>query len=169
VGHTSLAINKDQRGAAMSAGTPPEPAADNLSAPKREAGWKLYLRFAIEAASKDEAHIVLDQALTRLQPELPLLGEPVIRPRHRRNPDDIWVAELTPDLPQGAEFDPDDAKTRCRWVQGHFPVGVHWSLPQNTKFEAKAEWPPDIWQRQPGRDDVLLHPKVQAVMIYCSK
>jgi hypothetical protein len=153
----------------MSACTPAESAVDNSSAAEREAGWKLYLRFAIEAASEDEARIILNRALTRLKPELPLRGEPVIHPRHRRNPDDIWVAELTPDLPQQADFDPDDAKTRCRWVQGHFPMDVYWSLPQNTPCEAKAEWPPDIWQRQPGRDDVLLYPKVQAVMIYCSK
>jgi len=126
------------------------------------------VRFAIEADSEAEALTVLRQALGGLKPDLPLHGEPVIHPRHRRHPDDIWVAELTPDLPQRAEFDPDDAKTRCRSVQGHFPVGVYWSLPQNSKREAKAEWPPDIWQRQPGRDDVLLHPKVRVVMIYCT-
>jgi hypothetical protein len=40
---------------------------------------------------------VLGQALAGLKPELPLRGEPVIHPRHRRHPDDIWVAELVPD------------------------------------------------------------------------
>jgi len=134
---------------------------------EREARWRLFVRFAIEAASEDEARAVLRQALAGLDEELPLRGEPAIHPRHRRNPDDIWVAEVEPDLTHLQVIDPDDAKTRCRFVDGHFPMGVYWSLPQNTEREAKCEWPPDIWQRQPGRDDVLLHPAVRAVMIFC--
>src|SRR5689334_7250341 len=35
--------------------------------------------------------------------------------------------------------------------------------PRNTEREAQAEWPPDVWQRQPDRDDVLLHPAMRAV------
>jgi hypothetical protein len=147
---------------------PPGLATGIPASAEQEARWRVYVRFAIEADSEAEALTVLRQALGMLKPDLPLRGEPVFHPRHRRNPDDIWVAELTPDLSHLEDIDPDDAKTRCRWVQGHFPVGVYWSLPQNTEREAKAEWPPDIWQRQPGRDDVLLHPKVRAVMIYCT-
>jgi hypothetical protein len=152
----------------MSAGCPTGPAAGTMTPSHREARWRLFVRFAIEAASEDEARAVLIQVLTRLDEKLPLRGEPVIHPRHRRIPDDIWIADLTPDLARLEHIDPDDAKTRCRWVQGHFPVGVYWSLPQNTEREAKAEWPPDIWQRQPGRDDVLLHPALRAVMIFCA-
>jgi hypothetical protein len=47
-------------------------------------------------------------------------------------------------------------------------MGVNWILPRNTERAAKAEWPPDVWQRQPDRDDVLLHPAIRAVMIYCA-
>jgi len=64
-------------------------------------------------------------------------------------------------------IDPDDAPTRRRFVETHFPGDVSWSIPQNAERQAKYEWPPDIWQRQPGQDDVLLHPAVRAVMIYC--
>lgn len=140
----------------------------SMTPAEREACWRLFVRFAIEAASEDEAHAVLGEALAELDEELPLRGEPVIRPRHRRIPDGIWIAELAPDLTHLQVIDPDDAKTRCRYVQGPFPMGVNWILPKNTEREAEAEWPPDIWQRQPGRDDLLLHPAVRAVRIFCA-
>lgn len=152
----------------MTAGVPPGSAAGTASPAEREARWRLYVRFAIEAASEDEARAVLDQALAQLKPRLPLHGQPVIHPRHRPNPDDVWVAEAEPDLTHLLVIDPDDARTRCRFVESHFPGDVSWSLSQNTEREAKYEWPPDIWQRQPGRDDVLLHPAVRAVMILCT-
>ena len=133
---------------------------------QREALWRLHLRFAIEAATEDEARNVLGQALAGLHHELPLRGEPVIHPRQRRIPDRIWVAELEPDLTHLPAIDPDDALTRCHFVAGHFPVGVTWSAPQSTERAARREWPADIWTRQPG-DDVLLHPAVRAVMIFC--
>jgi len=139
-----------------------------LTPAEREARWRLVVRFAIEAASEDEARAVLSRALAGLDPELRLRGEPVIRPRHRHIPDAIWIAEVPPDLTRLQAIDPDDAKTRCRYLQGHFPAGVYWSLPLNTGREAKAEWPADIWQRQPGRDDALLHPAVRGVMIFCA-
>lgn len=153
----------------MAGGVPPGQGVRVVSPAEREAHWRLFARFAIEAASEGEARTFLTQALARLKPTLPLRGEPVVHPRHRRIPDDIWVAELEPDLTKLQEIDPDDAKTRCRFVQGSFPTGVFWSLPQNTAREAKCEWPPDIWQRQPGRDDLLLHPAVRAVMIFCQE
>jgi hypothetical protein len=151
----------------MTTGVLPGPAAGTITPAEREARWGLPVRFAIEAASEVEARIILGQALARLKPDLPLRGEPVIHPGYRRHPDNIWVAELVPDRTHLEDIDPDDAKTRCRWVQGHFPGEVSWSLPQNTEREAKAEWPPDIGQRRPGRDDVL-RPKVRAVMIFCA-
>jgi hypothetical protein len=38
---------------------------------------------------------------------------------------------------------------------GHFPLNARWVAPQNTEREAKREWPPGSWQREPGRDDAL--------------
>jgi hypothetical protein len=152
----------------MNAAVRAGPATGTLTPAEREARWRLSLRFAIEAASEEEARAVLGEALARLDGELPLRGAPAIHPRHPRRPDRIWVADLAPDLTRLQEIDPDDAKTRCRFVEGHFPGQVYWSLPQNTAREAKAEWPPAVWERVPGRDNVLLHPAVRAVMIYCA-
>jgi hypothetical protein len=151
----------------MTADVPPGSIAGTVTLAEREARWRLHVRFAIEAVSKDEARAVLGQVLAQLRPKLSLRGEPVVGPRRRRNPDDIWVAEAEPDLTHMQVIDPDDARTRCRFVEGHFPGDASWSLVQNTEREAKYEWPPDIWQRQPGKDDLLLHPAVRAVMIYC--
>jgi hypothetical protein len=156
-------------GVAMPTGKPSGPPTLTVTPAEREGHWRLSVRFAIEAPSPDEAHTILHQALAALDEPLPLRGEPVIRPRHRRIRDGIWIAEVQPDLTRFHSIDPDDAKTRCRIVQGHFPMHVYWSLPTNTRTEAKCEWPPDIWQRQPGRDDTLLHPGVQAVMIRCGQ
>ena len=65
----------------------------------------------------------------------------MIHPRHRAVADDIWSAELAPVLTRLEETRPDDAPTRCRFVQGASPAGLYWSLPQNTERDAKAECP----------------------------
>ena len=136
---------------------------------EREARWRLSVRFAIEAASEDGARAVLGRALARLEPGLALRGEPRVRPRDRRVPgDNIWVADLEPDLTGLQGIDPDDAKTRCTYVIGHFPGNVTWVAARNTWREATREWPPAIWARQPGRNDVLLHPSVRAVLVFCT-
>jgi hypothetical protein len=68
----------------MATGVPPgQGAAEVVSPAEREARWVLFARFAIEAASEDEAGAVLAQVLAGLRPELPLRGDPVIHPRHR--------------------------------------------------------------------------------------
>jgi hypothetical protein len=154
---------------------PLDPAAGTITPAEREARWNLFVRFAIEAASEDEARAVFGQVLAGLarsprgwDQDLPLRSEPVIRSRHHHHPDDIWTAEVTPDLTQLLVIDPDDAKTRCEFVHGFFGyAGGVWSVPLNTDRKAIREWPPDIWTRRPGRDDVLLHPAVRAVRIYC--
>ncbi len=134
---------------------------------EREARWQLRLLFAIDAADQDGACAVLGQALAGLD-GLRLLGEPAVRPRHRDAADRIWIAETRPDLTGLQEIDPDDAKTRCRFVTGFIPGDVTWAIPRRTEQEAAYEWPPGIWHRQHGDDDVLLHPAIRAVMIFCT-
>jgi hypothetical protein len=131
---------------------------------EREGRWALSVRFAIEAASEDQARAITGQALGRLDRELPRQGEPSIAPLRLR--DGIWVATLMPNLTELLSVEPDDAENRCRHVSSHFPMGVTW-VSRYTKSGARWDWPPDIWSRQPGQDDVLLHPAVQAVMIWC--
>ncbi len=131
---------------------------------EREARWPLTVRFAIEAVSEAEAVAIIGQVLARLDRELPLQGEPTLDSLRLRN--GIWVATIKPDLTVLSSVEPDDAPNRCRYVSSHFGVGVTWTS-RDSKQGARCDWPPDIWSRQRGQDDVLLHPAVQAVMIWC--
>jgi hypothetical protein len=141
----------------------------NLNPIEREARWDFVVRIAIQAASEKEARAILSDALTALREELPLRATPVIRPRHQRISDDIWIAVLEPDLTHLRVIDPDNSPTRCSLTMNYFPLDARWMVPQNTEHEAKREWPPDIWTFEPGTDDVLLHPAVRAVMIFCKE
>jgi hypothetical protein len=133
---------------------------------EREAHWCISLRFAIEAETADEASTVLTHVLQLLDPPLPFRSQPVIHPRHSQHRDGMWIADTAPDLTHLQSIEPDDAKTRCRWVETHFPTGVNWSLPHNTDRLARYEWPLDIWQRR-EEDNFLLHPSLRAVQIFC--
>jgi|SRR5215469_2821368 len=143
------------------------PARPPLTPGEREARWQLEVLVAVDAAGEQQARAVLAEALAALDQELAVRGDPVIRPRGR-HADGIWVARLQPDLTGLPEIDPDDAPTRCRYVTSRFPGGVTWAAPRATKRDARYDWPPAIWHRQPGRDDMLLHPAVRAVMVYCT-
>lgn len=147
----------------MNRAVPLGESAGSMTPAEREARWALSVQFAIEASSEAEARAIFSQALTRLDRDLPLQGEPTITPLRLR--DRIWVATLMPDLTVLASVEPDDATNRCRYVSSHFGVGVTW-MSRDTEHAARWDWPPDIWSRSP-EDDVLLHPAVQAVMILC--
>jgi hypothetical protein len=136
---------------------------------EREARWTLWVRFAIEAASYGEARAVTDDVLACLAPVdqgrvLPLRGQPAIQPLGLR--EGIWVATVEPDLTGLQSIEPDDAKTRGSYVSGHFGASVLWTC-RVTGEQAKWEWPPDLWSRRPGTDDILLHHAVRAVTIWC--
>ena len=137
--------------------------ADTLTSAESESLWSLWVRFAIQATGEAETRDLLTQALTRLDRPLPLQDEPAITPL--RNANGIWVATLRPDLTGLTPFEPDDASNYCRYVSSHFGTNVTW-VSRTTNDGARRDWPPDIWSRGPA-DDVLLHPAVQAVMIWC--
>jgi hypothetical protein len=94
----------------MATARPPGHAQEDPTPAEREARWDVGVRFAIEASGEEEARIVLNQALAALQSELRLRSAPEIRPRHRSVRDNIWIAELEPDLTQLPVIEPDDAR-----------------------------------------------------------
>jgi len=148
----------------MTADILPGQPVSTVAAAEREARWTLWVRFAIEAGSQEQARAVTGQALAGLEMELLLCGEPTIQPLRLR--DGIWVAMAKPDLTGLRSIEPDDAATRVRYVSSRFGTDVLWTV-RATGQQAKWEWPPDIWSRRPGKDDVLLHPAVLAVIIWC--
>lgn len=127
----------------------------------QEERWLVSVRFAIEAATEADAHVILDQALTRLAEPMPLRAGPVIEPAMR---DDIWVAQLYPEPARG--YSPDTAENRCRWASHFFGPGPTW-VPCESKLGIRWDWPPNLFGRMPGDDDTLLHPAVLAVQIWC--
>jgi hypothetical protein len=135
-----------------------------LTPAEREWRWDVSLRLAIEAGSAAEAQAITSQVLSRLRRELPLQGEPVITPLPAR--DGLRAATLRPDPAVLEGIEPDDANNCCRYVSHHFGPSGTW-ISRDSRQGARWDWPPDIWSRQPGTDDVLLHPAVQAVMIWC--
>jgi hypothetical protein len=132
-----------------------------MTSAEREARWAVSVRFAIRAASEAEAGAIVSQALDSLDRQLPLAGEPTITPLRIR--DGIWVA--TADIDVRLVAPGESAESHCRYVAHHFGPGVLWTS-RDSERSARWDWPPDIWSRSP-EDDVLLHPAVQAVMIWC--
>lgn len=126
------------------------------------------MRIAVQVVDEKEARAVLDDTLAALRQELPLRAPAIIRPLHRRTDDDIWIAVLEPDLTRILAIEPDNAPTRCSLIMNYFPLNMGWLASQNTEREAKREWPPSIWGKE-AEDDVLLHPAVRAVMIFCTE
>lgn len=149
----------------MTADFQPARPSSTVTPAEREAGWALWVRLAIEAASSDEARAAAGHALAGLEMELPLRSEPTIQPLGLR--EGIWVATAEPDLTGLESVEPDNAVTRVRYVSGHFGPDVLWTS-RATEHQAKWEWPPDIWSRRPGQDDVLVYPAVRAAIIWCT-
>jgi hypothetical protein len=137
---------------------PPDPA---TAAAEREARWTQWVRFAIEAAAEDETRAITGGVLAQLK--LPVAGEPRFQPLGLR--DGIWVVTADVSLAGLGSIQPDNARTRGTYLRGHFGEDVSWTV-RATEQQAKCEWPPDIWTRRPGADDVLLHPAVRAVIIW---
>ena len=131
-----------------------------------ESRWDVSLRLAIEPASEAEARAITSLVMSRMRRELPLQGEPVITPLPAG--DGLWDAALRPGPAVLEGIKPNDATNCCRYVSHHFGPDPLWTSRVSGQ-EARWDWPPDLWSRQPGTDDVLLHPAVQAVMIGCRR
>lgn len=91
-------------------------------------------------------------------------GEPEIA-AFRRRPG-TWVATAHMDLTTLPSIEPDDARTRLTYLS--MGLGqVTWASRVSAR-EARWDWPPDIWTREPGQDDVLVHPAVLAAILWAS-
>jgi hypothetical protein len=91
-------------------------------------------------------------------------GEPQIA-AFRRQPG-TWVATAHMDLTVLPSVEPDDARTRLCYLSAGLGQ-VTWSS-RVSEREGRWDWPPDIWSREPGTDDVLVHPAVLAAILWAS-
>jgi hypothetical protein len=81
--------------------------------------------------------------------------------------DGRWAVTMHPDLTVLPSIEPDNAQTRLRYLAGRFNEGVTWTS-RDGERQGTWAWPPDFWSKRAGQDDVLLHPAIQAVLIFVS-
>ena len=150
----SVGCNPRQReGATVSPAAPAE----------RDSRWALSVRFAIEAASRAEARVIIGQTLASLDRELSLHGEPAIVPVRLRPR--IWAATAELDV---RPVEPDDPENHCRYVAHHFGVGVTWTSCRFAITRTRRwHWRPGTRSSDPGGNGVLVHPALRAVRISC--
>ena len=141
---------------------PSEAPAGPLSPAEREAPWTVWARFAIEAASEVDARAIADRVFAQM--EATAGGEPQVIPFRRRP--GSWVATAHMDLTVLPSLEPDNARTRLSYLAAGLG-GATWGG-RVTERQGKWEWPPDIWSREPGKDDVLVHPAVLAAILWVS-
>jgi hypothetical protein len=129
---------------------------------EREAPWTVWARFLIKADSEDEARAVTGTVLAQMEAQA--AHEAEIAPFLRRP--GTWVATAHMDLTMLPTLQPNDARTRLSYVSSGLGQ-VTWTS-QVSERQGRWDWPPDVWSKEPGKDDVLVHPAVLAVTLSAS-
>ena len=132
------------------------------TAVEREAPWTVWVRFLIEAGSEDEARGIADGVIAQMAAKAAREPEVV---SFRRRPG-TWVATTHMDLTVLPSLEPDDARTRLRYLSSGLGQ-VTWTG-RVSEREGRWDWPPDIWSKEPGKDDLLVHPSVLAAILWAS-
>jgi DNA-binding phage protein len=134
---------------------PPDPAA--LRPPAAPLTWSAWARFAMEAEDEPEAMAIAEAVLEQMKVAA------TIGPGTGPFPDGLWTVTADVDL-SGVEVNPDDAMTRACYMIRQLGE-LTWTSREHGR-EATLSWPPDIWSRRPGADDVLGHPAIRAAVFW---
>jgi hypothetical protein len=143
---------------------PPRPPARldlaTLEPPKLQLAWSGWAMFAIDAGTEQEARAIAGGVLDQMD-----VAATISEDRTGPVPEGLWT--VTADIDLGDVLvEPDDAPTRVSYLTRHLG-GVTWESRERDR-QAMRQWPPDLWSRQPGSDDVLGHPAIRAVKIWTS-
>ena len=117
------------------------------------AAWSARARFAVKAEDEPEARAIADGVLDLMRVDA------TIGTRTGPLPEGLWTVIADIDLSE-VQVEPDDAMTRVHYMIRHLG-GVTWTSRERGR-QATMSWPPDIWSRRPGADDVLGHPAIRA-------
>jgi hypothetical protein len=143
---------------------PPRPPARldpaTLEPPKTRLAWSAWAMFAIDAGSEPEARVIAARVLDEMDVEATISPE-----RTGNVPDGLWTVTAEIDM-SGVQVEPDDAQNRVSYLIRNLE-GVTWES-RARDHQALRQWPPDVWSRQPGNDDVLGHPAIRAARIWAS-
>jgi hypothetical protein len=141
---------------------PPRPPARldlaTLEPPAAGPAWIARAMFAMEASDEQEARAIAGRVLDQMN-----VADAISEIQAAPIPEGLWSVNADLDL-AGEQFEPDDAETRLSYLTDHLG-GVTWVGVVRDRQAGKS-WPPDIWSRQPGRDDVLVHPAIRAAKIW---
>jgi DNA-binding phage protein len=121
--------------------------------------WSAWARFAIEADGEQEARTIANGVLEQMKVAA------AIGARTGPFPAGLWTVTADVDL-SGVHVEPDDAMTRVHYMIRHLGE-VTWTSREHGR-QATMSWPPDIWARRPGADDVLGHPAIRAAVFWVS-
>jgi hypothetical protein len=81
-------------------------------------------------------------------------------------PEGLWTVTADVDL-GNITVEPDNAENRLSYLTLNLE-GVTWVSKTTGDRRAVRQWPPDVWGRQEGADDVLVHPAIRAARIWVS-
>jgi hypothetical protein len=144
---------------------PPRPPARldpaTLEPPTARPAWSAGVMFAIDAGSGQEARAIAGAVLDEMGVTATILGD-----RTGPVPEGLWTVTADVDL-GNVTVEPDSAENRLSYLARNLE-GVTWVSKTTEDIRAVRQWPPDIWGRQAGADDVLVHPAIRAVRIWAS-
>jgi hypothetical protein len=143
---------------------PPRPPARldlaTLEPPKSQLAWSGRAMFAIDGGTEQEARAIAGGVLDQMA-----VAATISEDRTGAVPDGLWTVTADIDL-SDVLVEPDDAMTRVSYLIRNL-ADVTWENRVSDR-RAMLQWPPDLWSRRPGADDVLGHPAIRAVKIWTS-
>jgi hypothetical protein len=141
---------------------PPRPPARldraTLEPPAARPAWSARAMFAMEASDEQEARAIAGSVLDQMN-----VADAISQTQAAPIPEGLWTVNADLDL-AGERFEPDDAQTRLSYLTDHLE-GVTW-VGRVSDRQGGYSWPPDLWSRQPGQDDVLVHPAIRAAKVW---
>lgn len=144
---------------------PPRPPARldpaTLEPPKTLPAWSAGLMLAIDAGSEQEARAIAGSLLHQMDVPATIRDD-----RTGPVPEGLWTVTADVDL-SDVTVEPDNAENRVSYLARNLE-GVTWVSRLARGRRAVREWPPDVWDRQPGADDVFGHRAIRAVRIWAS-
>jgi hypothetical protein len=144
---------------------PPRPPARldpaTLEPPAARPSWSAGVMFAIDAGSEQEARAIAGTVLDQMGGTATILGD-----RTGPVPEGLWTVTADVDL-GNVTVEPDNAENRLSCMTLNLE-GVTWVSKTTGDNRTVRQWPPDVWGRQAGADDVLVHPAIRAVRIWVS-
>jgi hypothetical protein len=142
---------------------PPRPPArldpTTLEPPTARPVWSAGVMLAIDAAGEQEARAIAAAVLDRMDVTATIRDD-----RTGPVPEGLWTVTADVDL-SDVTVEPDSAENRVSYM-GRNLERVTWVSTATGDTRAVREWPPDVWGRQPGADDVFAHPAIRAVRVW---